>query len=216
MRDFGCKAVLYASHRYGPSGGDLLGAVHRTPRGLESDRRCKFRLAVEISDSAEGRGHGPPYPAAASRRARCDEGTGGSRHLFEQEGAFMHRVFPRARSARASALLVVSTVLAAVTSLGGATPSSALPAPASISSKSFGTVGLNVQPGPGHNCLPVSGQASTPVGVDLYTLTNRHGMSVSLTNYGGIIQAINVPGRDSRTASVLPGLGSVAGYTSHP
>ena len=126
----------------------------------------------------------------------------------------MHRVFSRARSGRAAALLVVSTVVAAVTSLGGATPSSALPAPASVSSTSFGTVDLNVAPGPGHDCLPVVGQSGTPVAVNLYTLANRHGMSVSITNYGGIIQAIDVPGRDGRVANVVLGFGDVGGYTS--
>jgi aldose 1-epimerase len=128
----------------------------------------------------------------------------------------MHRVFSRARSARAALLLVLSAVLVAVTSLGGATATSAMPAPASISSTPFGSVDVNTIPAgsPGHNCLALAGQATSSVDVNLYTLTNGRGMSVNITNYGGIIQAINVPGRDGRLANVALGFDSVKGYTS--
>src|SRR6201996_7343197 len=51
-------------------------------------------------------------------------------------------------------------------------------------------------------------------GVDLYTLTKRNGMEVKITNYGGIITAIRVPGRDGTMADVVEGFGSLEDYTS--
>jgi aldose 1-epimerase len=50
-------------------------------------------------------------------------------------------------------------------------------------------------------------------GVDLYTLTNAKGMEVRITNYGGIITAIKVPGRDGKMADVVQGFASLADYT---
>jgi aldose 1-epimerase len=50
-------------------------------------------------------------------------------------------------------------------------------------------------------------------GVDLFTLTNARGMEVKITNYGGIITAIRVPGRDGRMADVVQGFDSLAAYT---
>ena len=35
-------------------------------------------------------------------------------------------------------------------------------------------------------------------GVDLFTLTNAKGMEARITNYGAIITAIRVPGRDGK------------------
>ena len=49
---------------------------------------------------------------------------------------------------------------------------------------------------------------------NLYTLTNAKGMRVRITNYGGVIQSIEVPGRDGRLANVVQGFDSLAGYTS--
>lgn len=51
-------------------------------------------------------------------------------------------------------------------------------------------------------------------GVDLYTLTNANGMTVSITNYGATITAISVPGRDGKFADVVQGFDSLASYTS--
>jgi len=48
--------------------------------------------------------------------------------------------------------------------------------------------------------------------VDLYTLTNAHGMSVSLSTYGAVIQSLKVPGRDGRSADIVRGFDSLAGY----
>jgi hypothetical protein len=52
-------------------------------------------------------------------------------------------------------------------------------------------------------------------GVDLFTLTNANGMQASITNYGAIITAIRVPGRDGRLTDVVQGFDSLADYTSY-
>jgi aldose 1-epimerase len=53
--------------------------------------------------------------------------------------------------------------------------------------------------------------------VDLYTLTNGQGMTVRITNYGGIIQSIDVPDRRGRTADVALGFDNLDDYvTSSP
>ena len=48
----------------------------------------------------------------------------------------------------------------------------------------------------------------------LYTLTNAKGMRVRIASYGGIIQSIEVPGRDGRQADVVQGFDTLADYTS--
>lgn len=55
----------------------------------------------------------------------------------------------------------------------------------------------------------------TPSGdsVDLYTLTNENGMTMEVTNYGGIITSLRVPGRDGMEDVVL-GFDSLSGYLS--
>jgi aldose 1-epimerase len=50
-------------------------------------------------------------------------------------------------------------------------------------------------------------------GVDLYTLTNARGMEVKITNYGGVITSIRVPGKDGKMADVVQGFDSLATYT---
>ena len=53
--------------------------------------------------------------------------------------------------------------------------------------------------------------------VTLYTLTNSRGMTVRITNYGGIIQSIDVPDRRGRTANVALGFDNLDDYvTSSP
>jgi aldose 1-epimerase len=50
--------------------------------------------------------------------------------------------------------------------------------------------------------------------VSLYTLTNRNGMLVKITNYGGIITELHVPDRDGRLADITHGFDSVTPYTA--
>src|SRR5882724_10569815 len=49
-------------------------------------------------------------------------------------------------------------------------------------------------------------------GVDLYTLTNARGMEAKITNYGAVITAIRVPGRDGKLADVVQGFGRLEDY----
>jgi aldose 1-epimerase len=51
-------------------------------------------------------------------------------------------------------------------------------------------------------------------GVDLFILTNARGMEARITNYGAIITAIRVPGRDGKLTDVVQGFDSLADYTS--
>ncbi|HUI42227.1 MAG TPA: aldose epimerase family protein [Terriglobia bacterium] len=48
--------------------------------------------------------------------------------------------------------------------------------------------------------------------VHLYTLTNRSGMTVSITNYGGRVVSIRVPDRNGNLADVVLGFDNLAGY----
>ena len=49
---------------------------------------------------------------------------------------------------------------------------------------------------------------------NLYTLTNAKGMRVRISNYGGVIQSIEVPGRDGRLSDVVQGFDGLGDYTS--
>jgi len=54
-------------------------------------------------------------------------------------------------------------------------------------------------------------------GIDLYTLTNRNGVRISITNYGGAIVSIETPDRQGRTGEVALGFDSLDGYLGdHP
>jgi aldose 1-epimerase len=78
----------------------------------------------------------------------------------------------------------------------------------------------------GQACMtvPVSSTAapavtSTPFGVtvdgrtaELFTLTNRHGIQVNLTNYGGIITSLRTPDRSGRFDDIVLGYDSLAAY----
>lgn len=52
---------------------------------------------------------------------------------------------------------------------------------------------------------------------DLYTLTNANGMTVNITNYGGIITKLTAPDKNGQWADVVLGFDSLAPYLSgHP
>jgi aldose 1-epimerase len=48
--------------------------------------------------------------------------------------------------------------------------------------------------------------------VELFTLTNSHGIQIRLTNYGGIITAILTPDRSGRLGDIVLGYDSLGGY----
>ena len=50
--------------------------------------------------------------------------------------------------------------------------------------------------------------------VNLYTLDNGRGMTVTITNYGGVVQSINVPDRNGNVANVALGFPNLAGYVA--
>jgi len=50
-------------------------------------------------------------------------------------------------------------------------------------------------------------------GVDLFILTNAKGMEARITNYGAVITAIRMPGRDGKLTNVVQGFDSLADYT---
>src|ERR1700743_3896307 len=48
--------------------------------------------------------------------------------------------------------------------------------------------------------------------VDIYTLTNAHGMSARITNYGAYLVSLTVPDRNGKMADVVLGYDSLDGY----
>ena len=51
--------------------------------------------------------------------------------------------------------------------------------------------------------------------VDLYTLTNKHGMEVAITNFGGIVVTLKVPDRVGKVEDVVLGYDSLDGYLTN-
>lgn len=56
------------------------------------------------------------------------------------------------------------------------------------------------------------GQTAAGLSVELFTLTNSHGMRVDITNYGASIVRLWVPDREGALADVVLGYDEVAGY----
>jgi aldose 1-epimerase len=56
--------------------------------------------------------------------------------------------------------------------------------------------------------------STDPPGVNLYTLTNSHGMTVNITNFGGVVQSIWVPDKRGRTKDVALGFSSLSDYVN--
>ena len=56
------------------------------------------------------------------------------------------------------------------------------------------------------------GKLDSGEAADLYILTNASGASVEITNFGGIIRAINVPDREGKLGNVVLGYKDVSGY----
>lgn len=48
--------------------------------------------------------------------------------------------------------------------------------------------------------------------VDIYTLTNAHGVKVEITNYGGIVTSILVPDKNGKLGDVVLGYDNLEGY----
>jgi aldose 1-epimerase len=101
------------------------------------------------------------------------------------------------RKLRVTGVLGSVAVLASMAALGGAITSSA-----QTSGPSGGRPTITKEP-----FGSVDGQ-----GVDAYTLTNSHRMSVRILTYGGILQSINVPTGDGRTTNVALGFDNLNDY----
>lgn len=59
------------------------------------------------------------------------------------------------------------------------------------------------------------GKAPSGQAVSLYTLTNKHGAQVKITNYGGIVTSITVPDRRGHLGDVVLGFDNIEGYVKH-
>ena len=96
-------------------------------------------------------------------------------------------------------LLLIAMVVAPTVATG----QSATTQGASITSESFGLVNSTdpAHPEQGHEVLK-------------YTLTNRKGMRVSILTYGGILQAIEAPGRRGRLTNVTLGFNNLDQYVN--
>jgi aldose 1-epimerase len=56
------------------------------------------------------------------------------------------------------------------------------------------------------------GKTEAGTAVDLYTLTNAHGVTVKITNYGGIVTTILAPDKNGKLGDVVLGYDNLEGY----
>ena len=70
---------------------------------------------------------------------------------------------------------------------------------------------------------PPSPQGRAPFGtldhgvvIEAVTLTNQHGISARIVNYGATLQALQAPDRNGRTADIVLGYDDLAAYVEKP
>jgi aldose 1-epimerase len=87
----------------------------------------------------------------------------------------------------------------------------------SAASSAHGLAKRGLRHGHGSGGLNITSQPWGSVGgqdVSLYSLTNRHGMTVDITNYGGVVQSIWVPDRSGKLKNVALGFSSLSDYVN--
>jgi aldose 1-epimerase len=67
---------------------------------------------------------------------------------------------------------------------------------------------------PGSTKKSSFGKAPDGQDVDLYSLTNKNGVEVAISTYGGVVVSLKVPDRDGKLGDVVLGFDSVGGYVS--
>ena len=102
------------------------------------------------------------------------------------------RLLPVATLAMAAFTIACQSPTPATDAPPAAAPASA-PAKASVSKKAWGTL--------------ADGTA-----VDLYTLKNKNGLEMTVTNYGGIITSLKVPDKTGALGDVVLGYNTVEDY----
>src|SRR5437588_3666728 len=59
------------------------------------------------------------------------------------------------------------------------------------------------------------GNTSDGEGVDIYTLTNSHGVEAKIMNYGGIVTSLKIPDRNGKLDDVVLGFNNLDAYLKH-
>src|SRR5580692_532607 len=124
------------------------------------------------------------------------------------------REMGRQRRLRRSALIGLTAMVAiAVGGSVAATQAQATPAAAARpAGGGGGGGGLSISKAFFGNAVePYTGKETA---VYRYTLSNARGMSVDILTYGGIVQQINLPGRNGHVADVVLGFGTLADYVA--
>jgi aldose 1-epimerase len=114
------------------------------------------------------------------------------------------------RRGRITAVAVAVATLAVGGAAGGAAATQAKAAP-HASPASHGTLSISKEFF-GSTVEPYTGQQTNTF---RYTLTNAKGMKVAVLSYGGIIQSIDLPGRDDQEADVVLGFKTLQDYVTH-
>ena len=58
------------------------------------------------------------------------------------------------------------------------------------------------------------GKTASGQSVDVFTLTNAHGLEARITNYGGIVVSLKVPDRNGHLDDIVLGFDSADGYAT--
>src|SRR5580704_975054 len=117
----------------------------------------------------------------------------------------------RQRRLRRSALIGL-TAMAAIAVGGSVAATQAQATPAAAARPAGGGGGLSISKAFFGNAVePYTGKETA---VYRYTLSNARGMSVDILTFGGIVQQINLPGRNGHKADVVLGFSTLADYVA--